>query len=106
MNRFGPTQAATTQALDLAVSSWMAGRHTHIDTIMQLQAAGMDFRMIAEHEPTPTRKNQHHVVDAESMDALELELRVLATVLKDYDVDALLNSLVTDDEIINNETTP
>lgn len=57
MNRFGPTPAATQQALDRAVSSWMAGRHTHIDTIMQLQAAGMGLREITDHEPHINRSH-------------------------------------------------
>jgi hypothetical protein len=50
MNRFGPTPANTQSAIDRAVNSWMAGRHTHIDTIMDLQASGMAIRDITDHE--------------------------------------------------------
>jgi hypothetical protein len=68
MNRFGPTPAATQSAIDRAVNSWMAGRHTHIDTIMDLQAASMTVHEITRHEsPVAFRAtNMNALLDADT----------------------------------------
>ena len=51
MNRFGPTTASRDRAVDQVVSSWMAGRHLHIDTIRDLQAHSYGLEQIVRAEP-------------------------------------------------------